>query len=248
MRNVLKRVEAYIRKMAVADVPGDRRFYAEAEEKLKSVIANGAAECDAASYAAMVKDINEFATKDAASLRKLCLYCMDFRDPSIKFAEKEVVKHSYFSEREIDLLHNFVNSHRRDKSFGEAVYELMDKHNMKAPEVYNNVNMDRRQFSRVTSPAYSGIKRITAWSVIVGLHCNLEEADYLLYCAGYVRRNTKFDLIMEYFIVNRIYDINTINGVLLEEKQKLLYSPAKDDVPRKNLDDDDIGVNNRKDI
>ena len=61
------------------------------------------------------------------------------------------------------------------------------------------------------------------------MHCNLEEADTLLFSAGYLRRKNATDLIMEYFINNKNYDIVAINTVLSDLDLKVFpcYEPNR---------------------
>ena len=198
----------------------DDAVMSAAEARLQEVLARAIQE--GATGDDMAKRIEAFAKKDEASRRKVCLYCIDFFDPSAKSPVKEVVPQRFLSESDLAKVYAYVKKHELDKSFGEVVYELMDKHNMSAPQVYKNARMSRQDFSRITSPNCRGIKKTTVWSIILGLHCNLEEADALLYSAGFVRRNTKFDLIMEYFILNEIYDVWTVNDALNDSGLKIL--------------------------
>ena len=90
----------------------------------------------------------------------------------------------------------------------------MEKHNMTSSQVYNGVFMRRQDFSRVTAQRCESVSRRLAWQIIIGLHCNLREADEVLFSAGYVRRHSKLDLTMEYFIEHGNYDMLAIDAVL----------------------------------
>ena len=100
------------------------------------------------------------------------------------------------------------------------MYKVMDAHGMVSTDVYKSVYMRRQDFSRVTAPDCKSISRRMAWQVIIGLQCNMDEADALLFSAGYVRRNSPLDLTMQYFIQHKNYDIVAIDAVLEDLGQK----------------------------
>ncbi|MNP62358.1 hypothetical protein D3C76_1576300 [compost metagenome] len=63
----------------------------------------------------------------------------------------------------------------------------------------------------------------TAVALAVALELTLDETEDLLRRAGYaLSRSQKFDVIVEYFIVNGHYEIYEINEVLFKYDQPLL--------------------------
>ena len=91
-------------------------------------------------------------------------------------------------------------------------------------EVYNRAHMDRRLFSKIRLDVNFKPSRKTAICICFGLMLNLDETIDLLKKAGYVlSHSSKADLIIEYFIEKKEYDLNILNQVLYEYGESTLY-------------------------
>ena len=110
-----------------------------------------------------------------------------------------------------------------DEPFNTTLLKLIDARGKTDAEVYKRANIDRKLFSKIrTGKGYTPGKR-TILALAIALELNLQETDDLLKRAGYTLSHSRiFDVIVEFFIINKKYDIFEINEVLFKYDQPLL--------------------------
>lgn len=101
---------------------------------------------------------------------------------------------------------------KMEDSFSEHLLYLIERTGRKPSEIYTKAGVTKAHFSKIrTDKKYHPTKE-TALAFALALHLSLADAQDLLRRAGYtLSHSSESDLIVEFFIVHRKYNVDQVN-------------------------------------
>lgn len=110
-----------------------------------------------------------------------------------------------------------------NSTFVDKLLFYIDQKGMREPEVYKAAQIDRRLFSKIISNKDYRPSKDTALALAFALNLSLVETNDFLERAGYtLSHSIKRDIILEYFICEKIYNLNKINAFLYYANEKII--------------------------
>ena len=102
-----------------------------------------------------------------------------------------------------------------EETFSQRLLRMIGERGMTDSEAYTKAYVDRRHFSKIRKDINYVPNKKTVLAFTIALELSLDEAKDLLASAGFaLSRSSKTDIIVAYFLQNKIYDMFEINDVL----------------------------------
>jgi len=109
------------------------------------------------------------------------------------------------------------------ETFSEMMTRLVEESGEKNSTVYNRAQIDRQLFSRIKKNKNYQPSKDTAVALAIALKLDFDKAKEFLATAGYTLSKSKRDLIITFFIENKIFDTALLNDYLYEYEQPVLF-------------------------
>ena len=111
----------------------------------------------------------------------------------------------------------------KSETFSEMLLRLIGESGEKNSAVYTRANIDRRHFSKIANNVNYRPSKETALAFAIALKLDFEKTQKFLSSAGYtMTKNNLADVIVNFFIDKKIFDLDIVNAALYDHEQPLL--------------------------
>lgn len=116
---------------------------------------------------------------------------------------------------ETDEIRDFINSAEEELNFQNTLQHLIAERNLDNATVYKKAFIDKKFFSKIISNRDYIPRKHTVMALGLALELEIRQYEDFLASAGYAfMPSSKFDLIIKYCVLNKIYNIISIDLIL----------------------------------
>lgn len=163
-------------------------------------------------------DIDLYQLEEARNRRRMAELAPNYQSCQLLSEEMERAPLAPASPRRLEDLMKEM-----EETFSESLIHLIDQKGLKDPDVYKKANIDRKLFSKIKNNKNYKPSKATCIAFAIALELNLDETRDLIGKAGYaLTHSSKFDIIIEYFILEGNYNSFEINEVLFAFDQPMI--------------------------
>ena len=129
------------------------------------------------------------------------------------------------STHDYDAYNNIENMYSHDKNKYKDI-TVFNEFNPDMKELAMSLGVDEIALNNLFHNRHIPSKGLAS-AIGMALGLDIDKMNSVLNDLGYSFNKTDYDRIIEYFFINKIYDINMLNEILLEFGQMYLYSKRK---------------------
>lgn len=118
-----------------------------------------------------------------------------------------------------------VEAGEEESTFTDLLLHHMKLRQYSSSQCYKKAHIDRKLYSQIQKDRFYKPKKATAVAFALALELNPDEADEFLEAAGFaLSKSDVSDLIIQFCIDRKIYDIDLVNAILCRFGKKILGS------------------------
>jgi len=130
------------------------------------------------------------------------------------------IRDNFFADRAVD-----PKSIRIGPTFSVLLFRLIDKKELDEVLLYKTIQISRAHFSKIRSNLQYQPTIDTVFKFIIGLKLALTESNMLLESAGFAFKSSSMRaLLIKACVVERLYDPISIDTILEEQKEPILFA------------------------
>ncbi|SEM54987.1 hypothetical protein SAMN05192533_103322 [Mesobacillus persicus] len=111
-------------------------------------------------------------------------------------------------------LKDFIDANRKP-TLSQVLFGFIDQKGYRDADVYKRAGMDRKHFSKIRSIPNYRPRKNTVIALALALELDYDNTDELLSAAGYsLSESDTYDLVIQFCLEKRIYDLDSVNQAL----------------------------------